>query len=250
MRVPLLQIPDQRWPQNNVDGEVGPTTTAIFPRGYFEFVSTIVFRPERGTYRQSQYGSQHYEDFVEINFGPAPEMLQTEMDLLRAEAALEMGNIPEAVTLVNQTRVAHGGLPAVVDGGTVPGGASCVPRKRFDPTGTCGDLRDALQWEHYNEILSLSSGLTYFFTRRQGELPPGTALHSPIPAAELEVLQQDIYTFGGDPGSPGSAGQPVLSVAGTGNDLDRVLRRVTRTLEVYEERLQERAAVRAALRVR
>lgn len=251
--VGLLDFPDQRWPQVQADGEVGPFTSAIFPRGYYEFVSTIVFRPERGTYRQSQWGSNHYEDYVDTSgaTGTVPEMLQTEMDLLMAEAALEMGDIPATVALVNQTRVNHGGLPAVVDGGTVPGGSTdCVPKKRFDPTGTCGDLRDALQWEHYNELFQVSSGLTFFFTRRQGELPAGTALHSPIPAAELEVLQEDIYTFGGDPGAPGSAGQPVLSVADRGADMDRVLQRVTRTLEVYDERRQEKLAHKAALRVR
>ncbi len=247
-----LTIPDQRWPQTNVDGEIGPTKTSIFTQGYFEYVSTDPFPASRGTYRWSHYGSNHYEDYVETAgaHGPVPEMLQSEMDLLQGEAALELGDIPTAVAMVNKTRVAHGGLPAVVDGGTVPGGANCVPRKRFDPAGTCGDLRDALQWEHYNELFQLSSGLTFFFTRRQGELPAGTALHSPIPAAELEVLQQDIYTFGGQPGSPGSAGQPSLSVAGAGNDLDRVLQRVTRTLEVYDELQREGAAGKAALRVR
>lgn len=248
--VPLLQIPDQRWPQNNVDGEVGPTTTELFPRGYYEFVSTIVFRPERGTYRQSQYGSNHWEDYLENDFGPVAEMTETEMDLLRAEAALEMGDIATAVSLVNKTRVAHGGLPPVVDAGTVPGGANCVPRKRFDPNGTCGDLRDALQWEHYNEIFQLSGGLTFFFTRRQGELPAGTALHFPIPAAELEVLQQDIYTFGGEPGAPGSAPVPTPNlVPRAGESLDRILQRVTRTIEVLEERQAEVQSKKAAVRI-
>lgn len=249
--VGLLQIPDQRWPQNNVDGEIGPTTTAVFPDGYYGFVSTIIFRPERGTYRQSQYQSEHWEEYGVNDFGPMHEMLETEMDLLKAEAALEMGDVPTTVQLVNKTRVANGGLPAVVDGGTVPGGASCVPRKRFDPSGTCGDLRDALQWEHYNEIFALSSGLTFFFTRRQGELPAGTALHIPIPATELEVLEQDIYTFGGDPsGGNGSAGPPSINlIPREGEPLEAILQRVTRTLEVYERKRDDKWAGRAAARV-
>lgn len=220
---------DQRYPANNVDGERGL---------YHRYNATIIFRPERGTYRQSHYGDFRHDEYRlscgGCWTGDMDELIDRELRLYEAEAAFRQGNIPTTVAIVNETRVGNGGLPPVVDGGTVPGGADCTPRKRYDPTGTCGDLEDALIWEHFEEIFWVSGGLEYFHGRRFGILPAGTALHWPIPAADLEVLQLPIYTFGGL-GNEGSA--PVPAVI-PGN-LDNALERAAVALAGQQARLRE-----------
>ena len=162
------------------------------------------------------------------------ELIDRELRLYQAEAAFRQGNIATTVSIVNETRVANGGLPPVVDGGTVPGGANCTPRKRYDPAGTCGDLEDALIWEHFEEIFWVSGGLEFWHGRRFGILPAGTALHFPIPASDLEVLQLPIYTFGGL-GNEGSAPAPAII---PGN-LDNALERASLALQGQEARAKE-----------
>ncbi len=180
-----VTTPDLRMPAGQNDGDRGL---------YQTFKANIIFPPQRGTYRQSHYGDHRWEDYVNSCqpdpngvcgfFGPMAEMLPVEMDLIRAEAYVETGNAGAAAAILNQTRVGNGGLTPLVGAGTVPteSGGGCVPRRRFDPAGTCGDLRDALAWEHMIEIFQLSGGLTYFFLRGQDLLPAGTSVDFPIPA--------------------------------------------------------------------
>lgn len=228
-----ISTPDLRYPRNNVDGEEG-----LLHR----YNATIIFRAERGTYRQSHYGDFRYDTYLnscsQCYFGDIVELLPREFRLYEAEAAFRTGDVATTVAILNETRVPRGGLPALVDGGTVPGGTDCVPRKRYDPTGTCGDLRDALIWEHFEEVYAVSAGLEYYHGRRFDILPAGTALHFPIPAADLEVLQRDIYTFGGDPGAPGSAPVPTPSVVA--GDIDATLERAAYSLARLQERQKAR----------
>ncbi len=192
---------DARYPSANVDGQEGL---------YHRFNATIIFRPERGTYRQSHYGDLRHDSYLKscsfCYFGPIEEIIPVELRLYEAEAAFRMGNVATTVAIVNETRVANGALQPVVDGGVVPGGAACTPKKRYDVTGACGTLEDALIWEHFEEIWQLSGGLEFWHGRRFGILPANTATMLPIPASDLEVLQLPLYTFGGPDGSaPGTA---------------------------------------------
>jgi len=211
-----MQFVDQRYPANNVDGEEGL---------YHRYNATIIFRPERGTYRQSHYGDLRHDAYLRscsfCYFGPIQEMIPREMRLYEAEAAFRQGNIPMTVSIVNETRVANGGLPPVVDGGTVPGGANCTPRKRYDVTGTCGDLEDALIWEHFEEIFQVSGGLEFWHGRRFGILPSGTATMMPIPASDLEVLQLPLYTFGGAANAGQVGAAPALVPGNLNSSLER-----------------------------
>ncbi|MDX1579956.1 MAG: hypothetical protein R3266_15840, partial [Gemmatimonadota bacterium] len=224
-----ITTPDLRYPAQNVDGEEGL---------YHRYNATIIFRPERGTYRQSHYGDLRHDAYLNscsfCYFGPINEIIQAELDLYRAEAAFRTGDMGTTVSILNQTRVGNGGLTPLVDGGTVPTepDGSCVPRKRYDVQGRCGDLRDALIYEHFEEIFHESGGLEFWHGRRFDILPLNTALHMPIPAADLEVLQESIYTFGG--GGAGSAGDPTPLVV-PGN-LDSALERVTYSLGRIEQR--------------
>lgn len=211
-----LTFVDQRYPAQNVDGEEGL---------YHRYNSTIIFRPERGTYRQSHYGDLRHDLYMmscnQCMFGPMEEMIPVEMRLYEAEAAFRQGNTATTISILNETRVANGGLPALISAGTVPGGADCTPHKRYDVTGACGDLEDALIWEHFEEIFQLSGGLEFWHGRRFGILPSGTATMIPIPASDLEVLQLPLYTFGGvvNIGQDGTA--PLLIPGNLNSALER-----------------------------
>lgn len=225
----FMQFVDQRYP---------PTNTAL-DQGLYHMVNAGVSgRAERGTYRQSYYGDipgvdgRHGYDLS--FFGPMNDMIPREMRLLEAEAAFRQGNIATTVAIVNETRVANGGLPPVVDGGTVPGGADCTPRKRYDTAGTCGDLQDALIYEHFEEIFQLYGGAEFFHGRRWGILPSGTANMLPIPASDLEVLQLPVYSFGGPDGTPPGTAPAIIP-----GDLNSALQRVSVTLYGVEQ-LQKR----------
>jgi hypothetical protein len=225
----FMQFVDQRYPPTNVALDVGK---------YHMVNAGVSGRAERGTYRQSYYGdipgpAGRY-DYDLAFFGPMDDMSPREMRLLEAEAAFRQGNIPTTVAIVNETRVANGGLPPVVDGGTVPGGANCTPRKRYDTAGTCGDLRDALIYEHFEEVFQLYGGAEFFHGRRWGILPSGTANMIPIPASDLEVLQLPVYSFGGAAGTPPGTAPSVIP-----GDLNSALQRATVTLYGMEQ-LQKR----------
>ena len=170
--------------------------------------------PERGPYYVSNYYSisrskaglnttGNMEDIRDISITVA------EMDLIRAEALINLGRAAEALPFINKTRVTDGGLPAVTTAGppqsTAAEIASCVPR-RFD--GTCGNLMEALMYE--KRIATFGShGITpYADLRGWGCLLEGTPTDLPIPARQLDLLGREIYTFGGQPGQPGSAPVP------------------------------------------
>ncbi|MCG8468151.1 MAG: hypothetical protein MJB57_08060, partial [Gemmatimonadetes bacterium] len=223
-----ISTPDTRYPANNVDGEEG---------SMHRYNATIIFRPERGTYRQSHYGDFRHDEYLNscsfCFFGPIQHIAPEEMVGYRAEGAYRNGDYATVASLINVTRTAAG-LPAVAADATsdVPGGASCVPRKRYDTQGRCGNLRDAMIYEHFETVFNIFGGLEFWHGRRHDILPAGTALHLPIPAADLEVLQEDIYTFGGA-GNAGAAGDPTPVVV-PGN-LDSALERAAYSLARIEQ---------------
>ena len=114
-------------------------------------------------------------------------------DLLWAEGLLRSGGSKaQAATLINNSRVGRGGLPAL--------------------TGAETDtvMLDALHYEQ--EIEFMGQGATPFFNRRRIDGltfssrsglydQTGTPRQMPVPAKELDVLQRAVYTFGG-PSAP------------------------------------------------
>lgn len=188
----LMVTPDQRWPQGTT-----AEAQAANPGTYFSYTSAQPFQVARGLYYPSFYRDHRYDDSY-VNITPAhtglmPEILPAEMWALQAEGHIRRNRPDQAIEFINRTRVANGGLPAVTAAG-VPGGDQCVPKK-ID--GTCGDLLEAMKWEKRNETRHTAYGAFYFDGRGWGDLDPGTALHWPIPGKELQVLQEDFYTFGG-----------------------------------------------------
>ena len=191
-----IDTDDQRYPAN-VDGASTP---------YYLYEGPSPFRPERGIYHFSPYGDNRWKPFNANNaIGNMDEIIQEELDLLIAEAELRAGNTQAAVDIINRTRVANGGLPPLTVGGT--SGARCTPRKA---NGACGDVWDALKYEKRHEVWHTGTGIAFFDDRGWGDLRPNTPIHFPVPAKELDVLLQEIYTFGG--GGEGSAPNVITDV--------------------------------------
>ena len=151
---------------------------------------------ERGLWLQTPYSSYAWRSFAETEFGFTPELTLKEMDFLRAEAYIRLGQPNLALPIINKTRVENGKLPPATVSGV--SGTRCVPRK---PTGQCGDLMDALIYEKRLETLWLSGGLDFYDARAFGRVAHGHARHLPVPAYELQALKLPIYTFGGEAGN-------------------------------------------------
>ena len=156
----------------------------------------------------------------------APEELQ----LLKAEGLIRTGRSAEAVEIINRTRTEPvGGLPNLPELQLLGGGpalliapadsASCVPKRLkvvsvsdgaggTKESGECGDLWDALIYEKRLVTFGYDAMSAYGDMRGWGCLAPGTMTHLPVPAFELELAGLPVYTFGGNPGAPGSAGVP------------------------------------------
>jgi hypothetical protein len=158
----------------------------------FVFSRAEVFRPSRGMYHQSNIGHARYDlsgiqdpNGIYGGFGPSPVISATQNDLLRAEAAIRGGDLATAVTLINRTRVGRGGLPPATAG---EGAAS---------------LTTKLGYENEVELLGLGAA-SYYWVRRTDRLLEGTPREMPVPAKELGVRGEALYTWGGS----GAANSP------------------------------------------
>jgi len=171
---------------------------------YFGYMGPARFRPERGTYHMSYYGTIKYDDYAYDWLGEMVELSKAEMDFLKAEALYRLGDMQGAADLINVYRVANGELPPVTTAGAT--GARCTPRM---PDGSCADLLETLKYEKRLEVFLTSPGDAFYDDRGWGDLVSGTATQFPVPASELETLLLDIYTFGGS--GDGSAPAELLS---------------------------------------
>jgi hypothetical protein len=157
----------------------------------YAYAALAIFRPARGQHHQSNLGYIRYSYLAypgyglpgEDGTGPVVVYSKTMNDLLWAEGLIRSnGSLTQAATLINNTRVARGGLPAL--------------------TGAEGQaaLLAALQYEQDIELITI--GASNFYNRRRIDgLKQMTPRHMPIPAKELLVLQRELYTFGG-PANP------------------------------------------------
>lgn len=123
-----------------------------------------------------------------------PTFMKAEIDLLRAEALVNLGRSQEAVDVLNNSRRSTvGELP---------------------PVQISDDLLDVIHYEYAIEI-NLSGGMTspWAYMRRNDLLTQGTPTQMPLPASELEAIGQEVYTFGGieNAGSLGKYGEVTAS---------------------------------------
>ncbi len=184
------------------DGSYGNATTAsqfgTTPRtanggSDFAWSSVAIFNMARGSYHQSNIAHVRY-DYSGLQDpnglwggnGNAPVFSAEQNDLLWAEALIESNtNLALAATLINNTRVGRGCLAPVAAG-----------------DGQAG-LRTALRYEQDIELLGLGPASYYPRRRTTGGLVVGTPREMPVPAQELGVFGQALYTWGGaTPNSP------------------------------------------------
>jgi hypothetical protein len=151
----------------------------------FQYLSSNNFRTERGYYHFSNYRVSKFDYHIGDYLGNMPEMLLAENDMLRAEAELRMGNLGNAAAIINAgTRISRGDLKDV-------------------SASNASEIDMAIHRELQIECILTGLGVQFFDMRKRNMLQPGTALHMPIPASVLEVLQQPFYSFGGDLGVAG-----------------------------------------------
>ena len=186
----LITTPDRR-----ITGE-----TPDSDGKYYRYQSNDIFRAERGLYHFSSY--QFWRWGLRGGYDSRVHALipMSEMDLLRAEALYFQGQRGAAAELANRTRTANGELPPLTAEG-VPASADCVPR--MDGVN-CASLLDAIYYERMIEGVGTDALRAYIDSRGIGRLSPGTFVHFPIPARELETLGLPVYTWGGV-GQPGAA---------------------------------------------
>jgi len=197
----LIVTPDTRFPQGStVDDQ------RAVQGDYFHIVTAsqagdVWKKPERGVWRWSWY--KHYR-FLEYGWDAVfdqPQILFSEMDLLKAEGLFRNGDLAGAAAIINTYRTAAG-LNATDASGT---NTSCVPKL---PNGSCGNLWEMLKWEKRMEIAhSGIGGAGWFYdSRGWGDLWFETPLQFPVPCKELQVLQiLPCNTYGGPGGEGGAA---------------------------------------------
>lgn len=171
----------------------------------FAYMAREILNPARGTYHRSSLGHIRYSYLAspgsglpgETGTGPNALYSITTNDLLWAEGLLRGGgSAAQAAALINKTRVTRGNLAPLTGGEGTPA------------------LLLALQYEQ--EVEEMGNSVIPFHNRRR-QTPSGwlttqacpgilcmwpqTPRHMPVPAKELSVLQQELYSFGG-PGGP------------------------------------------------
>ena len=123
-----------------------------------------------------------------------PTMTLAEMDLLRAEAELHAGNGDAAAAIIDKYHADLGGYPSSV--GTSIGSIDDAMGPINGPVSP-GTLWAILKYNKMMEIALSGPGVEFYDIRGWGNLTSGTAMHHPVPAKELGVLQKELYSFGG-----------------------------------------------------
>jgi hypothetical protein len=192
-----------------------------------------VFRPDRGSYHQSNIGQVRYDESGVMDaqgqyggYGPAPAINATVNDLIWAEALIRQGgaaNIAQAVTLINKTRVTRGGLSSAATFAATVGtdaDGPCMSTGVKAKDGTACSLYSVLLYEW--EVETPGLGPVPFWVQRRlpviigGGFPgdnsprrviagllPGTPREMPVPYKELGITGEPLYTWGGStPNSP------------------------------------------------
>ncbi len=188
-----------RWPRDNISwntpdgldpGEADPDDERLLTD--FEYLAGNNFRPDRGYYNFSHYRHSRYDYvFEEVWYGnkPKPSFLAWEVKLLEAEAWLRLENSEAALAILNDPagpRKSRGGVPDLL------------------PTN---DILRYILDEKEIECFLTGVGVSFFDMRRNDRLQPGTWLHFPVPATELELLSLPLYNIYTRPdGIDGSAG--------------------------------------------
>ena len=171
---------------------------------YMDYYGNSPFPADRGLYHYSHYKDGRW-DYIWREESFLTEWIdfdEKELEFIAAEADYRLGNKAAAMATVNKYRTGDAQLlPFLTVDDVAPGGTRCVPQ---NPDGSCGDLWEALKYEKRIEVYGYGMATEYFDDRGWGDLVQWTWTQLPIPGSELEILLEDIYTFGG-PGGQSSA---------------------------------------------
>ncbi|MEP1032718.1 hypothetical protein [Ekhidna sp.] len=133
---------------------------------------------------RSMFSNMNYNRYPELRGNasyantPVPLMYAAEMLYLRAEAEWYLGDNSTALGLINSgPRSTVGGL-----------------EDELCSTDDC--LEHLLHYEYSIELAHSGMGIGWAYMRRHDLLQIGTPLHWAVPARELEVLGQEVYTYG------------------------------------------------------
>jgi hypothetical protein len=153
----------------------------------FAWSAYEAFFASRGQYHQSSIGHIRWDasgtqdlNSIYLGYGPVPLIMKAQNDLIRAEAlARQNTDLTTAATLINNTRVTRGNLTPAAAGD--------------------GATQLLAYVEYENEIELLSQGASVFYVRRRvpNGLLVGTPREMPVPAKELGVKNEALYTWGG-----------------------------------------------------
>ncbi len=180
----IIHLMDNNYPWHIEDGNDPGVANSDDARLGTDFVhtNTCTFRPDRGYYHFSYY-LYHRLDYTFSNPDFFPEFYVNELELIKAEAYAHLEQLNNAINLINTgSRVNRGQLTPL----------SLAATKQ--------EILDAIFYERDLELFVAGFAIGYFDMRRRDMLQPGTMLHFPIPAKELNVLGMAVYTFGGGAG--------------------------------------------------
>jgi hypothetical protein len=183
----IIHLMDNNYPWRLQSGNDPGKATSADARLNSDFTHDNVcpFKPDRGYYHYSYYLYTRL-NYTFSNPDWFPEFYVNELELIKAEAYVHLGNPAQAVTIVNNgSRTTRGNLPAL------------------SASATNKDIIDAIFYERDIELFVAGFGIGFYDMRRRDMLQKGTLLHFPIPAKELNVLGIPIYTFGGEANADG-----------------------------------------------
>ena len=179
----VINLMDDRYPWRFPDDGISPPPAQSDDnrlQSDFTFNSVNNMKPERGYYHFSNYEYTRYPYSISIHTGEVVEFSIAEIDLFKAEAYAELGDLGKAIQIINNgTRTTRGNLS--------PLSASSSKEK----------VLDAIFYERDIELIQTGFGIAFCDMRRRDLLQTGTMLHFPIPAKELMAMQMPLYTFGG-----------------------------------------------------
>lgn len=185
----ILDTPDARVAGQDPDADGAGSTQA---GKYFYFAGGSWFSPGRGTYVFSMYDWDRTGTHTGAQI---PQFRPEELNLYEAEYELRFGDESAAVAIINQSRTQNG---------------------EMEPLDAAELTTEEIWNEYYYEFRIETYGIgqaQHYFNARGwddyqtenplGGLMPGTPVHLPVPGSELELLDMENYTYGGD--GPGSA---------------------------------------------
>lgn len=229
---PDLRLGDGSFASSNLGGSYNNVPSTANRGTDFAWMATgEIFRSDRGFYVQSNLGQMRYDASGEQDpadvyggYGALPAINWELNDLLRAEADIRLGgatNLTEAATLIDETRVGRGGLSSsavYIASVGVPGDGPCMSNNKLAKNGAACTLWSVLNYEYEIELLGLGpapywhqrgmppviatnweqmgTGI-YNGPRYVQGLLPGTPREMPVPAKELGVNGEALYTWGG-----------------------------------------------------